>query len=213
MISFIQNYEENKERIISALKRGKILAYPTDTLFGLGVDALNVEAVNSLYDLKKRPKMFPFSIMVSDLSVILKNVSVPPKVSLFLTKVFPGPVTAVLPLKEDSLFQSAILKDHYMGFRIPQHPFCQWLGHNYDHPVVTTSANPSGKTPLLTLKDIALYYQHKIDLYIDDPSPDYKHFNKPSTVFKITEEGFFEILREGQIPRETLKKMYQRCMS
>ncbi len=208
MRMYIRNYDANRDLILSALKKGMIFAYPTDTIFGLGVDALNPEAVESLYRLKQRPKKLPFSIMVPNLDMILGIVSIPDYVGEFLSIVFPGPVTAVLPLRNPHYFKSGFLTDRYVGFRIIAHPFCRWLAKNYPNPIVTTSANLSGMLPLLTIDEIERTYMDKINLYIDDPVPDFPRFNNPSTVFKILGNGKIKILREGQIPGEELVNIY-----
>ena len=210
MSEYIKNYEAKRDLILNILHSGGIIAYPTDTIFGLGVDALNPKAVEILYDLKQRPNKLPFSILFPRVENILEITNLSEKCSRFLTDVFPGPVTAVLPLKNPHYFSSGFLSDEYAGFRIPKHPFCQWLSQNYGNPVITTSANPSGTAPLLTLHEIEKVYRKKIDLYIDDPADGFSRSNLPSTVFKITREGNMDILREGQIPgKKLLERFYE----
>ncbi|BFN37241.1 L-threonylcarbamoyladenylate synthase [Fidelibacter multiformis] len=204
----VQNYEENKNLILDVFRSGGIAAYPTDTIFGLGVDALNPDAIKSLYYLKQRPEKLPFSILFPHVDKILEIVDVSEKCRVFLTGVFPGPVTAVLPLKDPHCFSSGFLSDEYAGFRIPDHPFCRWLSHHYDHPVITTSANPSGMAPLLTLEEIKKVYQDRVHLYIDDPVDGFSRSNLPSTVFKISRDDKINILREGQIPGEKLLESF-----
>jgi L-threonylcarbamoyladenylate synthase len=208
MKDYIQNYEENKDLVLKVLRSGGIAAYPTDTIFGLGVDALNPEAVKSLYNLKQRPEKLPFSMLFPHVDKILEIVDVSEKCREFLTSVFPGPVTAVLPLKDPCYFSSGFLSDEYAGFRIPDHPFCRWLSHHYDHPVITTSANPSGMAPLLTLQEIENVYHDRVHLYIDDPVDGFSRSNLPSTVFKISRDDKMNILREGQIPGEELLERF-----
>ncbi|HAE86756.1 TPA: threonylcarbamoyl-AMP synthase [Candidatus Marinimicrobia bacterium] len=208
MRDYIQNYDENKDLILDVFLSGGIAAYPTDTIFGLGVDALNPEAVKSLYYLKQRPEKLPFSILFPHVENILEIVDVSGKCRDFLTSVFPGPVTAVLPLKDPRYFSSGFLSDEYTGFRIPDHPFCRWLSHNYENPVITTSANPSGSVPLLSLQEIENLYQDRVDLYIDDPADGFSRSNLPSTIFKISRDDKISILREGQIPGEELLERF-----
>lgn len=208
MTIYIRNYNRSKEKIIKGLSEGDVIAYPTDTIFGMGVDALNESAVNRLYELKNRPENMPFSILAGTLDRILELNGFSDRISDFLKCILPGPVTAVLPVKESAGFNSQVLKNDFIGFRLPDHPFCHWLGRQYHNPVITTSANRSGTSPLLNLKDIEKEFDKEISLYIDDPEEGFLHPNKPSTVFKIDFNGDLIILRAGAFPDYLLKKYW-----
>jgi L-threonylcarbamoyladenylate synthase len=213
MRAFIRDYNHNKMRIVSALETGKIIAYPTDTLFGLGVDALNPVAVEKLFRVKQRPPQLPFSIMVPDVHTVVDLIHPDIDVEVFLKQIFPGPVTAVLPLRDPYILTFDFLQDEYAGFRIPDHPFCRWLGENYPNPVITTSANLSGQPALNTLDEIEKTYHKQIDVYIDDPVEKDPRLNKPSTVFKINKNKNIQVLREGAVPAEELIKVWKKYRS
>lgn len=204
MIPYIRDYNRSKNKIIDALSEGKVIAYPTDTIFGIGVNAMDERAVNKLYELKNRPEKMPFSILAGNLDLIYELNVFGGKIADFLKCILPGPVTVVLPVKESSAFKSPVLKNDLIGFRIPDHPFCHWLGRHYHNPVITTSANRSGIPPLLNLTDIEKEFQNAISVYIDDPEEGFLHLNKPSTVFKIDVNGTLTILRSGAYPDHIL---------
>lgn len=206
MMHFISNYDRYKDDIIYALKKGDVIAYPTDTIFGIGVDAMNVSAVNRLYELKNRPEKMPFSILAGTLDRILELNMFGDAIADFLRVIFPGPVTAVLPINESAGFNSPVLKNDFIGFRIPDHPFCHWLGSHYKNPVITTSANRTGVAPIQNLIDIEKEFDKEISVYIDDPYEGFNHINKPSTVFKIDLNGILTILRPGAYPEYLLKE-------
>lgn len=209
MKNFIRNYEQNREHILSALGEGKIIAYPTDTIFGLGADAMNPSAVQKLYDLKKRPRKLPFSIMVPHIASMLELIEQSGLLKPFLTRLFPGPVTAVLPLRDPQAFNADFLTNEYAGFRIPDHPFCRWLGKYYSNPVITTSANVSGEPPLNNLPAIEKVLQDQVSLYIDDPAKGFSRLNVPSTVFKIDKNFKLEILRKGAVSPDELFRIWK----
>jgi len=210
MINYIRDYDRNKDIIINALTEGSVLAYPTDTIFGIGVDAIDDFAVSRLYELKNRPERMPFSILAGTPDLILGLNMFGEQIGDFLKCIFPGPVTAVLPLKKESGFNSPVLKNDFIGFRIPDHPFCHWLGLNYPNPVITTSANRSGMPPLLSLHEIEKEFNEEISVYIDDPAEGFIHVNKPSTVFKIDLNGDLTILRSGAYPDHLLMDYWAR---
>lgn len=135
------------------LKQGKILLYPTETIWGLGVDAMNQKAVELLYRFKKRDPKKPVSLLVRNIRVAKKIALISASVEKLIELFCPGPVTFVLPLKKPSLsFINA--GSNFIGIRFSSHPFSSLLAWSYKNPITSTSANWSGEKPI-SLKKMA----------------------------------------------------------
>ena len=159
-------YTESSLSIAEGLiLKGKIIAYPTDTLYGLGVDATNSEAVKLLNKLKKRKQ--PYSIIVSSINMLKKyayfSINDEKKIKNYL----PGPYTLILKKKDTDLSKLITLNLSTVGIRIPKHDFCLNLINKIKKPIVTTSINKHGNKPLNTINDIQNNFP-QINLFKDD---------------------------------------------
>ncbi len=177
---------------VSILREGGVIAYPTDTIYGIGCDIMNKKAIERIYRIKGRDKNKPFSFICSD----LKNISDYAKVSNYayktMKRLLPGPYTFVL---EGSRMVPKIMltKRKTAGIRVPEHEICLKLVHELGNPIISTSASmPDGEIFL----DPSLLHDHfgaNIDLVIDGgPVSD----EASSVVSLINDEP--EIIREGQ---------------
>lgn len=174
---------------INAMQEGKIIIYPTDTLYGLGVNIFDEDALNCIYSLKKRSTKKPISVCVSNIGWIPKIAKVSTGTMEIISKLLPGPFTVILEKKE---FIPDILTagSENIGLRIPENELCQRISQKF--PITTSSANISGKETKETvekiLKQLELdqpdnYKINNIGLIIDGgPSK----LGKPSTVIDFT---------------------------
>ena len=133
---------------VSVLNEGGIIVYPTDTLYGLGVDMTNSEAVHKLYLIKQRNPNLPVSLMVHSVDQIEDIAGIlPTGTHSFLLKLFPGKITAIVKNrkqgKKELYFHFS--REKKLGFRIPGQNLCQALAKGLNRPISTTSANLSGK--------------------------------------------------------------------
>jgi L-threonylcarbamoyladenylate synthase len=183
-------------RVTSALRQGRVVAYPTETLYGLGVDPFREEALERLYVLKGRPAEMPVSILVRDVAMLREVVQELPAQAMRLVEAFlPGPLTLVLHARP-GLPERLTSGTGKVGVRISAHPFMQHLFASYGAPVTTTSANPSGRPDARDVKEILAYFPEGIDCILDGgPAPGVPG----STVVDGTGEAVV-ILREGAIP-------------
>lgn len=180
------------DRVVEHLKRGGIIAYPTDTYYGIGCDIMNKKAIEKIYQLKQRNKSKPFSFICSG----LKNISHYAKVSNYayknMKRLLPGPYTFIL---EGSKLVPKIMltKRKTAGIRVPENAICLMLVKELGNPIITTSATmPDGSIlndPLL----IHDFFQSRIDFVIDGgtPSP-----GKPSSIISLIND-VPEIIRKG----------------
>lgn len=176
---------EKSEEIINAIKEGKIFIYPTDTIYGLGCNALIKQCVDKIYEIKKRPKTKPLSIIAPNIEWILKHFEVSrPVLRLYL----PGPYTLLLKKKEKEYLEYLSNSDK-IGIRVPEHPFTLLI-EKANVPFITTSANISGKRYPTSLKEVEKELLEKADYVIEGEC----FHKKPSTLIDI--EHNKEIIRE-----------------
>jgi len=195
---------EQVEKGFKILKEGGVIAFPTDTVYGLGADAFNLKAVERVYEIKNRPEHLPLPLLISDIAQ-LTTVAEPAFGTVwFLAKRFwPGGLTLVLPKMVSLSFHLA--KGSTVAVRIPNHPVCLALIARLGRPIVGTSANISGKTSALTAYKVRQQLGDKVDLIIDGgrcPG------GNESTIVDLTHEAPM-ILREGIIPAYEIDKAYK----
>jgi len=174
----------NSADIVKRIKRGDIFIYPTDTIYGIGCNALLPESVMKIRDIKKRTDK-PFSIIAPSKEWIAKNF----KVSKAYLDKLPGPFTYILKPKKKGLFGKEVSKFDTVGVRIPDHKFSKFVARA-KVPFITTSVNLSGEEPAVDLDRIAHSILEQVDFIIDDGVLD----NKASTVLDLTGD-FPKIIR------------------
>jgi len=193
------------ELAIKAIKRGGSIVYPTDTVYGLGVNALKPYSIERLFKIKKRPEGKPVPVMVKDIEMAKQLAYIDLKTEEVLNQVWPGQVTVVLekrPIVPDILTAGR----KTIGLRIPNHYFTQYLMENLDEPITATSANFSGQPPLSSSAQLLEVFNKaypRPDLILDagelPPSP-------PSTVLDLTDSQP-KITRVGPISKKDLMEM------
>lgn len=188
------------QKYLDHLRNGGVLAYPTETVWGLGADVHQASAVEEIFKIKGRDSKAPLSILVRDAEMAKEVVDLSPALRKFVEIFWPGPMTFVLPAKNKNLAQLlGSISD--IGLRCSSHPFVQKLMNDYPHPVVTTSANPSGKPPAMSLNDLT-WLPNNVLQVTGEPDPSQKI---SSTVMRVLGNRC-EILREGPVPLYLLKE-------
>jgi L-threonylcarbamoyladenylate synthase len=189
-------------RAASALRQGKVVAYPTETLYGLGVDPFDEDALERLYRLKGRPSTRPVSILVRDVAMLREVTHDLPGSAIRLIEAFlPGPLTLVLPASP-RLPQRLTAGTGRIGVRISAHPLIGHLFSSYPAPITTTSANPTGAPNAGDAKKILSYFPQGIDCILDAGSVP---GGIGSTVVEATGDAP-AILREGAISEEAISE-------
>lgn len=172
------------EKCVSVLQTRGVIAYPTDTLYGLGADATSEESVREVIAIKgKREK--PVSILVADMEMLKKYCIVTEKQEEEIKKILPGPYTVILQKREDMGLVPAITKTHKVGVRLPDHEFSRALAAKLGKPITSTSANKAGEAPPPSAEEINPEIEKLVDLVVDGGKCKYC---KPSTVVDLTEE-------------------------
>jgi L-threonylcarbamoyladenylate synthase len=155
------------DRVASALRRGRVIAYPTETLYGLGVDPFREQALERLCALKGRPSGMPVSVLVRDAAMLSQVASdLTGSAERLLDAFLPGPLTLVLRARP-GLPAGLVSDTGKIGIRISAHPFMAHLFSAYPSPITTTSANPTGCTDARGAGDILSYFPEGIDCILD----------------------------------------------
>lgn len=204
----MQNYlklEENEdlEKIkvpAKIIKNGGIVVFPTETVYGIGVNGLDKQAIERLYKIKKRPIDKPISLLVSDMQMIeylAKDIS---DIEYRIMRAFlPGPLTIILKKKEIIPDILTANKDT-VGIRMPSDKIAQKLIEYVKSPIATTSANISGNLSGIEIKDIINDFGQNVDYYIDSGK---SKIGTGSTIVEVI-NGIPCILRKGSITKEQI---------
>lgn len=153
-------------RVVEALRSGGVIAYPTDTVYGIGCDIFNKKAIEKIYQIKRRPKHKPFSFVCAD----LKNISKYARVSNFayrvMRKLLPGSYTFIL--EGSSLVPKLMLtRRRTVGIRVPDHAVCLAIVQALGHPLVSTSATIGDAGIMTDPEDIEETLGSALDMVVD----------------------------------------------
>ena len=204
----LNNTEEALNNAVKILQDGGVIIYPTDTLYGLGANALNEDAVLKIQKIKKQDKNKPISVIVKDLKMARKIACVDSKVEKILNKIWPGPITVVLR-KKDIVPDVLTGNGETVAIRIPDNEFISALMRRIDFPITATSANISGENNLLKSKEIINKFKKAKfapDLFID--VGDIKN-PTASTIIDLT-TGIPKILRVGIVGKEEMFEFFNK---
>ncbi|MDD5225273.1 MAG: L-threonylcarbamoyladenylate synthase [bacterium] len=183
------------------IRSGRIVAYPTETFYGLGTDALSSPAVENLFVLKGREPGKPIPVLVADREMLEKiALRVERRAETLIRKFWPGPLTLIFRARK-TLPANLTASTGKIGARISSHPLALQLCRQAGRPVTTTSANPAGKTPPRSPAQVKRYFPAGVDLILEAGRLAGK---KGSTVLDLTVHPAL-LIREGAIPREKLE--------
>lgn len=177
------------DKVAEFLKKGGVVICPTDTVYGFLADASNKKAVDKIFKIKNRPKSKPLSVFVKDFNMARKIAVIDSKQAKILLEFWPGNVTAVLKRKSGMKLYG--VKKDTVGIRIPKYPFLNKLLRKINKPLVQTSVNISGKSPLGAINDIIKQFGKQNVLIID--GGDIKK-GKPSKMIDLTKNNI-KVLR------------------
>lgn len=194
---------------VQALREGKVILYPTDTIWGLGCDATNPEAVRRIYEIKHRDDSKSLVLLACDLDQIAKYVKEIPSMAIDLvevndkpmTLIYPGAITYPAPEEGQTpkadkfhLAYNTVAEDGSVGIRIPMMDFCVNMAQKLSRPIVSTSANISGQPSPRKFKDIPEEITSAVD-YIVDPRIEAHSTGEASQIIKIGLDGEVKIIR------------------
>jgi L-threonylcarbamoyladenylate synthase len=181
---------------VARLAAGEIVAYPTDTLYGLAVDPRDARAVRRLYEAKGRPPALAIPLVAADLDQVLAHVGrLAPEARRLAERFWPGPLSLVIEAR--GRFAAGVLApDGTVAVRVPAHAVARAIARTAGHPITATSANRSGAPPAATPDAVAAALGDRVGLIVDGGAAP---GGPPSTMVRVV-AGRVELVREGAVP-------------
>jgi L-threonylcarbamoyladenylate synthase len=193
---------ENLSAAVQVLKGGDVIVFPTETLYGLGADALNDAAVEKVFQLKGRDPRNPIPVLVADQEMLHTLVTkIPTVAQKLMDRYWPGPLTLVLPGRKN-IPKPLCNPTGGIAVRISSQPIAALLIKGLGRPLTATSANPSGKEPARTLQEAKTYFADRVELFVDGGTLTSK---SGSTVVEVIEDNV-KVVREGEISASELQR-------
>lgn len=186
--------QDEVRKAIEVMKRGGVILYPTDTVWGIGCDATNPEAVKRVYEIKRRPDSKALICLVDSearLSRYVRNVA---DVTWDLIELSTKPLTIIFN-QVGGLAQNLLAEDGSVGIRVTREEFSKELCYRFQKPIVSTSANISGEPTARTFDEISDEIKNSVD-YIIRYNQRCKEKHQPSSIIKIDASGQFVVIRE-----------------
>lgn len=194
------NTDKAINEAIDVLKGGGLIAYPTETFYGLGVKFDMGDSQKRLYELKRRPEEKAMPLIIGEIGLLSSIVShewlrdIPLLAKTLMARFWPGPLTLLLPARE-GLSGYLTSGTGMVAVRIPGESFALQLARRASFPITATSANPSGMPPADSAEMVVKYFGGSIDLLIDGgQTPG----GLPSTIVDLS-EGRIRVVREGAV--------------
>ena len=189
---------------LQVLRNGGIILYPTDTVWGIGCDATNPEAVRKVFAVKRREDSKSLVLLAANLDMVAQYVRQVPSIAVDLVEVNDKPMTIVYPgavVQQDGVYDKrrlapeTVAEDGSVGIRIPMMDFCRDLAFKLGRPIVSTSANISGEPTPACFREIAPEIRSAVD-YVIAPALEKGSTGKASQIIKLGLDGEVEIIRK-----------------
>ncbi len=188
------DFEDDIKKSLSALKTGGVILYPTDTVWGLGCDATNASAIEKIIRIKSRAEGRSMIILVNGIDMLERYVKEIPQTALQLISVSDSPLTIIYP-EGKNLAAGICNEDKSVGIRICNEAFCNELISRFRKPLVSTSANISGRTAPGNFSEIEEILIGSVDYCVTYKQDDRRKY-VPSPVISIDKNGILRILRK-----------------
>lgn len=182
------------EKTLEVLRSGGVILYPTDTIWGLGCDATNEDAVNKIYKIKQRNDQKSLLILLDTPGKILSYVNEIPDVAWDLIELTDKPLTIIYS-EAKNLAKNLIADDGSIGIRIVNDPFCQKLIQRFKKPIVSTSANISGDKSPSNFSEISEDILNAVGYVVQWKQDDYTN-TQASSIIKLKNSGEIQIIRK-----------------
>ncbi len=185
---------EEINNTLKILQNGGIILYPTDTIWGLGCDATNEEAVKKIYEIKRRIDTKSMLVLVDNENRVQRYVSEMPDLAWDLIEASDTPMTIIYP-EAKNLANSLIPEDNSIGIRVTNDEFCQKLIQRLKKPIVSTSANYAGDASPANFSEISEDIKKEVDYIVNWKQND-KTKHKPSSIIKLGVDSQIKIIRK-----------------
>ena len=182
------------EAALEVLRRGGLILYPTDTVWGIGCDATDEKAVERIYELKRSVNKHSMLVLCRDADMIVRYVNKAPGIAFEVLEMATKPLTLILE-GAVGVAPNLIPETGTLGVRVPDHEFCQQLLRRFGKPIVSTSANISGEPSAKNLAEVSREIIDGVD-FVVNPRFEGKPTGKPSSIIAFGERNEIKILRE-----------------
>lgn len=199
------------QKALEVLRAGGVILYPTDTVWGIGCDATDPEAVARIYAIKQRSDSKSLVLLASDMDMVARYVKEVPEMAVQLVEVNDKPMTIIYPdavvgpapadpshmpqASRHCLAFNTVAEDGTVGIRVPMSDFCRQLASRLGRPIVSTSANISGEPTPVHFAEISEEIRSAVD-YIVDPSLESQSTGKASSIIKVGLDYSIQIIRK-----------------
>lgn len=190
----MDDFFEDVQKALEVLRKGGLILYPTDTIWGIGCDATNALAVKKIYDLKQREDSKSMLLLLENPNLILSYVEELPEVAWDLLDFAEKPTTIIYDGAKN-IANNIIAEDGSIGIRITHEAFTQKLIQKFRKPLVSTSANISGQPSPKNFSEISEEIKSKVDYIVEFRQEDDRIF-PPSSIIKLGASGLVQIIRE-----------------
>lgn len=191
----MEDFTEDIKSATEVLRRGGVILYPTDTVWGIGCDATNGEAIRRIFDIKRRSDGKAMITLVDSIDALFHTVDNVPDVALDLIEVATDPVTVVYD-KGVGVAPELLASDGSLAVRVTREAFSARLCRTFRRPLVSTSANISGTPTPRSFSDISPEVIAAVDYVCASRRGESHSAGRPSMVIKISDNGVFKILRK-----------------
>ena len=182
------------DEAVRILRQGGIILYPTDTVWGLGCDATDADAVARIYTLKQSDNKKSMLVLCASADMVARYVDRAPGIAYEVMELATKPLTLILP-GAAGVAANLVPEEGTLGVRVPDHEFCSRLLRSLGRPIVSTSANITGKPSPAGLQEVAKEIIDGVD-YVVDPRFEGKPTRKPSSIIAFGEGGEVKIIRD-----------------
>lgn len=207
MTKYIKEKDIDKDtlfEIASAIKKGKIVIFKTDTVYGIGTNVFNKDACKRIYEIKGRPMHKPLGVLISDIAMLEEIVDfISPAEQKLMDAFWPGPLTIKFKKKQEVLPDIVSAGDEYIRVRLLKNGLAYSLIKTSGVPIVAPSANLSGSLTGTKIKNISNELGNKVDYILDSGNVSN---DTTSTIVEVSNEKVI-IIREGKIKKDDIAKI------
>ena len=186
--------QREADEVVRVLRQGGIILYPTDTVWGLGCDATDPEAVAKIYRLKQSENKKSMLVLCASADMVVRYVNRAPGIAFEVMELATEPLTLILP-GAAGVAANLVPEEGTLGVRVPDHAFCSSMLRAFGRPVVSTSVNISGEPAALSLAEAPRELVEGVD-FVVNPRFEGRPTRKPSSIVAFTEDGAVNVIRK-----------------
>ncbi|AVR45817.1 threonylcarbamoyl-AMP synthase [Christiangramia fulva] len=189
----MEKFDQEVQNCLDVIKKGGVILYPTDTVWGIGCDATNADAIDRIYEIKKREESKALITLVSNFKMLEQYVEEVPEMAYDILKYAKKPTTIIYD-KPIRIADNLVGEDDSLGIRVVRDAFCSELIKKMRRPLVSTSANISGEPTPESFDQISPQILKEVDYVVNLQRS--KKSSKPSSIIKLSNDGQVKVIRK-----------------